>query len=58
MHKPTDGFEILVNGIARTFRDTEADAFDAARELAARKGSDVVQIRYGATGKLVTVTPA
>jgi hypothetical protein len=56
MLKPTDGFDIIVNGVNRTFRDREDMAIAAARQLAGRKGNDPVQVRTRATGKVVTVT--
>jgi hypothetical protein len=31
-----DGFEVLVNGVARTFRDQREAAYDAARYLKRR----------------------
>jgi len=56
MLKPTDGFEIFVNGTTpRTFRDREDIAVAAARELAGRKDNDPVRVRNNATGKTVTV---
>lgn len=53
--KHTEGFDIIVNGTDRTFRDTEQSALEAARALSGRKGNDPVQVRYRATGKIVTV---
>ena len=41
---PDDGFNILVNGEVRTFRDIEAVAYEAAAYLKSRARGDVVQI--------------
>lgn len=55
MFKPTNGYEILLNGRGRSFRDLEEVAIYAARELAGRQGNNLVQVRHP-DGKLVTVT--
>jgi hypothetical protein len=47
MLKPTDGYDILVNGIDRTFRDRQDTAIEAARFLKARHREDVIEIREG-----------
>ena len=39
------GYEIIVNGVPRSFRDKEAAAYDAARLIKARWPNDLVQIR-------------
>lgn len=43
--RDNEGFEILVNGTSRTFRDEREAVLDAARVLKARnKGHDKVEI--------------
>jgi len=39
------GYEIVVNGVPRSFRDKEAEAYEAARLIKARWPNDLVQIR-------------
>jgi hypothetical protein len=57
MLKDTGGFDIIVNGTtARTFRDREDAAIEAARQLAGKKGNDPVCVRNRSTGAVVTVT--
>ena len=41
---PDDGFNILVNGEVRTFRDIEAYAYEAAAYLKVRAPADLVQV--------------
>ena len=54
-----EGFEILHNGVPRTFRDTKAAAFEAARFAKSRTkgeiidrstGAKVVMLKDGRTG--------
>jgi hypothetical protein len=56
MLKETDGFDIVVNGVNRTFRDREGMAISAARQLAGKRGNDPVTVRTRATGGLRTVS--
>jgi hypothetical protein len=57
MPEQDSGFDILVNGSTRrTFRDDEASAIHAARQLAGRKENDPVRVRNRRTGATVTVT--
>lgn len=51
-----EGFDIIVNGTPRTFRDTEAAAYDAAQVLKKRWPHDEVQIRRP-DGTVVTMKP-
>jgi hypothetical protein len=51
MLKPTDGYDILINGIDRTFRDRQDTAIEAARFLKARHREDVIEIRDRSTGE-------
>jgi hypothetical protein len=48
------GYEIIVNGVPRSFRDKQATAYDAARLIKARWPNDLVQIRKP-DGSTVTI---
>ena len=50
-----DGFEILVNGVARTFRDQPEAAYAAARYLKRRYPKDFIEIIDRTTGKKLIV---
>ena len=52
-HPLTEGFEILVNGVPRTFRDQEAVAFAAAAIIKQRWPSEIVSIKNTVTGVAV-----
>ena len=48
------GFEILHNGVPRTFRDKRETVFEAARYAKGKARGDIIEIRECATGtKLV-----
>lgn len=51
--RPDEGFEILINGVLRTFRDVEAVAYEAARYAKQRNRGEVVELRICATGAKV-----
>jgi len=53
--EPAPGFEILVNGVERTFRDVEVVVYDAAMMLKKRRPLDDVSIKDVATGAVVKV---
>ena len=53
MQKTPDGFDILVNGIPRTFRDTEPAAYEAALLLKKRWPAEIVTIKNTVTGVAV-----
>jgi hypothetical protein len=53
--KETDGFDILVNGVPRTFRDTADIAYAAARNLKTRDRASEVTVRERATNKVATI---
>jgi hypothetical protein len=53
MHK-TEGFEILLNGIPRSFRDQESVAYEAANLLKRRWPQEVVTI-LRPDGSIVTM---
>ena len=55
MLKETDGFDIVVNGVNRSFRDVKLVAFAAGITLKNRNPRDEVQIRNRSTGALATV---
>jgi hypothetical protein len=53
-----EGFEILVNGIPRTFRDMESMALDAARILKDRdRSSEITVINRGTRQWLIIADP-
>ena len=45
------GFEILHNGVPRTFRDKRETAFEAARYAKGKARGDIIEIRECATGR-------
>ena len=47
---PKAGYDILVNGLERTFRDTQAAALNAAGVLKRRHTEDIVEIRDCSNG--------
>jgi hypothetical protein len=51
-----EGFEILVNGLVRTFRDQREAAYDVARYIKIRYPKDFVEVLDCATGiKLIVL---
>jgi hypothetical protein len=50
-----EGFDLVVEGVDRTFSDTEAGAFEMARELKRRNGKSLIQIRTRATKAMRTM---
>lgn len=44
MLRPDEGFDILVNGVPRTFRDTKDLALDACRVLKRRNLADEITV--------------
>lgn len=53
-----DRFEILVNGIPRTFRDVEKNAIDAGRVLKDReKGAEITIIKHSNRQWLIITDP-
>ncbi len=49
-----EGFQILHNGVPRTFRDQRETAFEAARYAKGKARGEIIEIRDCATGtKLV-----
>ena len=45
------GFQILHNNVPRTFRDSEAIAFEAARFAKSRHPADIIEIVDCSTGR-------
>ena len=46
-----EGFDLLVDGTQRTFRDERDNAYAAARELKRTNRNSIIEIRERATGK-------
>lgn len=49
--RDNEGFDILHNGVPRTFRDTKATVFDAARFAKGRAKGDIIEIVDRSTGQ-------
>jgi hypothetical protein len=45
-----EGFDVLINGIARTFRDGKLPAYEAARVIKRKNRNDIVEVRDRSTG--------
>jgi hypothetical protein len=48
-----EGWDLVVNGVNRTFSDTHDGAFEMARELKRRNRTSRIQIRTRADGHMV-----
>ncbi len=48
--KDNEGFDILVDGVGRTFRDVKAHAFDAALLIKKKNKDAIVEIVDRSTG--------
>jgi hypothetical protein len=46
-----EGYDILHNGVHRTFRDVQATAFEAARYAKSRNPKDIIEIRDRSSGE-------
>ena len=46
-----EGFDLLVDGVWRTFRDLQESAYGAARLLKAKNRNSIIEIRDRATGQ-------
>jgi hypothetical protein len=46
-----EGFDLLIDGRGRTFRDLRETAYGAARELKRLNRDSIIEIRERATGK-------
>jgi hypothetical protein len=51
MLRVDEGFDILHNGVWRTFRDVKANAFDAARFAKSRNPGDRIEVVDRSTGQ-------
>ena len=52
--RDNEGFDILHNGVPRTFRDMKATAYEAARYAKSKAKGDIIEIVDRSTGtKLV-----
>lgn len=54
---PGKGWDIVINGVDRTFRDLKVTAIEAAQYAKERFPGDLVQIRDCGTGDLITILP-
>jgi hypothetical protein len=50
-----EGFDIIINGVVRTFRDQREAAYDRARYLKTRHPKDFVEVLDQATGAKLVV---
>ena len=50
-----EGFDIIINGVVRTFRDQREAAYDAARYLKTQHPKDFVEVFDRATGAKLIV---
>ena len=48
--RDNEGFDILHNGVPRTFRDMKATAYEAARYAKSKAKGDIIEIVDRATG--------
>lgn len=51
--RDNEGYDILHNGVMRTFRDHKENAYSAARYAKVRHPEDIIEIRDRATGQRV-----
>ena len=52
-----EGFDIIVNGVARSFLYVEVVAYDSARVLKQRHPEHMVEVRVRATGQRIAMPP-
>ena len=52
---PKDVFDIIINGVDRSFRDREEVAYASARYMKQRHPKDLVEIRIRATGERIVM---
>jgi hypothetical protein len=53
--RENEGFDILINGVPRTFRDKKATAYDAARTIKSHARNDIIEILDRSTGAKVVM---
>ena len=51
--QPDEGYDLIINGVDRSFRDREEVAYEAARYWKQRHPKDLVEVRVRATGQRV-----
>jgi hypothetical protein len=52
---PKDGFDIIINGVDRSFRDRKEVVYEAARYAKERHPKDLIEIRIRATGERIVM---
>jgi hypothetical protein len=50
-----EGFDILINGVARTFRDRKISAYEAGRVIKRKQRGDIIEVRDRSTGTKVVM---
>jgi len=53
--RDNEGFVILHNGVPRTFRDSKATAYEAARFAKSKAKGDIIEIIDRATGTRIVM---
>jgi hypothetical protein len=53
--RPDEGYDLIVNGIDRSFRDRKEVAFASARYMKQRHPKDVIEIRIRAPGERIVM---
>jgi hypothetical protein len=53
--RDNEGFDILHNGVPRTFRDMKATAYEAARYAKSKAKGDIIEIIDRATGTRIVM---
>ena len=51
--RPDKGYDLIINGVDRSFRDREKVAYEAARYWKQRHPADLVEVRVRATGQRI-----
>ena len=55
LFREDEGFDIIVNGVSRSFLYMEVVAYDSARVLKQRHPKHIVEIRVRATGERIVM---
>jgi hypothetical protein len=53
--RDNEGFDIIINGVDRSFRDREEVVYASARYMKQRHPKDLVEIRIRATGERIVM---
>ena len=53
--RDNEGFDIIINGVDRSFRDREEVVYASARYMKQRHPKDLVEIRTRATGERIVM---